>query len=211
MRTHNRLGPERHAACLSPAVVRLRFHPEGTPTGNRPHADALPPAGDAPKGGTCPDAPGAGARLNLLLSYAGWQADSWADRLPCLLEPLGVHAIRAASGRQASKVIEALPIHIAVVDLGLPLEDHAPLDENDEGGVRTLELLSRLTQPPPTVVVKRSRTHRDEAREMAAALRCGAFAVIDRPRDAFGFERMLEVLRRALVKFYQGRWPRATP
>lgn len=152
-----------------------------------------------------------GARLNLLLSYAGWQTDSWADRLPCLLEPLGVHAIRAASGRQASQVIQANPIHIAVVDLGLPLDNIESSEIVDEGGVRTLELLSRLTQPPPTVVVKRSRSHRDDAREMAAALRCGAFAVIDRPRDAFGIERMLEVLRRALVKFYQGRWPRATP
>jgi CheY-like chemotaxis protein len=147
-----------------------------------------------------------GGRLNLLLSYAGWASDSWADRLPVLLEPLGVRALRACSGRQASQVIAHSPVHIAVVDLGLPL-DELQSAVNAEGGPRLLELLARLRQPPPTVVVKAARTRRDESREIAAALRMGAFAVIDRPRDSGDLELMLEVLRRCLHRFYQGRWP----
>jgi CheY-like chemotaxis protein len=147
-----------------------------------------------------------GGRLNLLLSYAGWHPDSWVDRLPLLLEPLGIYSLRARTGREASQVIQKSPIHIAVVDLGLPL-DEMPGPAPEEAGPRLLELLARLAQPPPTVVVKRSRTHRDDSREIAAALRAGAFAVIDRPRDSRDLEILLEVLRRCLCRYYQGRWP----
>jgi len=166
-----------------------------------------PPEGtDAPP--TPPSNPS--CRLNLLLSYAGWHSDSWADRLPLLLEPMGVRSVRAATGQQATEVIRRIsPIHIAVVDLGLPLQEDPRLS-TEEGGPRVLDLLARLAQPPPTVVVKRSRTHRDDSREIAAALRSGAFAVIDRPRDSNDLELLLEVLRRCLRRYYHGRWPGLT-
>lgn len=151
----------------------------------------------------------AGQRLNLLLSYAGWQSNPWVDRLPCLLEPLGVSSVRARSGREAAEVIRSVPIHIAVVDLGLPLDTQTqdPDGEDREGGPRLLEMLARLSEPPPTVVVKPPRTHRDDRRDLSAALRLGAFAVVDRPRGDGDLELMLEVLRRCLSRFYQGRWP----
>jgi len=79
--------------------------------------------------------------------------------------------------------------------------------DSEEGGPRLLEILRRQPQPPPTVVVKSSRTHRDDCREISAALRAGAFAVVDRPRDVMDLEVMLEVMRRCLGRFYQGRWP----
>jgi DNA-binding response OmpR family regulator len=167
--------------------------------------------GDPAGGGRAPGSPGpaqTGGRLNLLLSYAGWQPDSWVERLPVLLEPMGIHSLRATTGKQASQVIQQAPIHIAVVDLGLPLDETSAGPSHEEAGPRLLELLARLSQPPPTVVVKRSRTHRDDSREMAAALRAGAFAVIDRPRDSRDLELLLEVLRRCLHRHYQGRWPR---
>ncbi|MBL9032933.1 MAG: hypothetical protein JNM80_14650 [Phycisphaerae bacterium] len=145
--------------------------------------------------GPCP-------RLNLLLSMGGWQQDPWIDRLPKLLEPIGIHSLRAESGRQASEMIRQYKIHIAVVDLGLPLDQSGA-----EAGPQVLELIRRLDQPPPTVVVKRSRSHRDDCREMAAALRAGAFAVIDRPRQQSDLEMLLEVLRRCLHRHYQNRWP----
>jgi CheY-like chemotaxis protein len=131
------------------------------------------------------------------------------DRLPRLLEPMGVISHRARSGREASGVISALPIHIAVVDLGLPLDVSKPEvePEFEEGGPRLLELLSRLSEPPPVVAVKRTRTHRADARDISDALRLGAFAVIDRPQCAADLDLMLEVLRRVLERHYEGRWP----
>lgn len=157
------------------------------------------------------DASEPGGRLNLLLSFGGWEPDPWIDRLPAMLEPMGVQSLQAGSGREAGELIERHPIHLAVVDLDLPLDaPAAPGGEGSSvarGGARLLEILRRLSQPPPTVVVKHRRTHRDDAREMAAALRAGAFAVIDRPREPRDLEVMLEVMRRCLARHYKGRWP----
>lgn len=183
-------------------MVNVRSHPSESGGGS---FGGCAEAGDSPTGG----------RLNLLLSYAGWQPESWVDRLPTLLEPMGVRSHRATNGRQATEVIRNLRIHIAVVDLGLPLESPMPRRSAappataaaEEGGTRLLEVLSRLAAPPPTVVVKRAVTRRDESREIAAALRAGAFAVVDRPRESGDVELLLEVLRRVLRRFYHDRWP----
>lgn len=151
-----------------------------------------------------------GSRLNLLLSYAGWRSDPWVERLPRLLEPMGITSHTAFSGREAGKLISQTRIHVAVVDLGLPLDEtqrDGDVSEFTEGGSRLLELLARLPEPPPVVAVKRSRTHRDDSRELAAALRHGAFAVVDRPHDQGGVNLMLEVLRRCLERHYRGCWP----
>lgn len=181
--------------------LSVRLHPGPPSAGNNPPGTAAPTPTPTP--------PHAG-RLNLLLSYAGWQPDPWVERLPPLLEPMGVQSLRATTGREAQDVIRTNPIHIAVVDLGLPLDSvdsEADAPELSEGGSRLLELLHRLDQPPPTVVVKRARSTRDDHRDMAAALRLGAFAVVDRPRDQHDLNLILEVLRRCLTRFYQGRWP----
>lgn len=165
----------------------------GTPNGN------LPSAGDTSCGG----------RLNLLLSYAGWEPEPWVERLPRLLEPMGIASLRAQSGREASQVLQTSRVHVAVVDLGLPLDRAAGPTDHD-GGTRLLELLARLKEPPPVVVIKQARTRRDESRELAAALKHGAFAAIDRPRGDHDLDVVLDVLRRVLARYYQGRWPGMT-
>jgi len=128
---------------------------------------------------------------------------------------MGIRSIRAGTGKEASAAIQSTTIHIAVVALGLPLDQSAPsaaepAPESTEAGPRLLQILSRLSQPPPTVVVKRARTLRDDRREIVAALRAGAFAVIDRPTEPGDVEMLLEVLRRCLRRHYQGRWPGLT-
>lgn len=150
-----------------------------------------------------------GGRLNLLLSYAGWEPEPWVDRLPRLLEPMGIASLRAQSGREASEVLQTSLVHVAVVDLGLPMDRAAGPSDHD-GGTRLLELLARLKEPPPVVVIKQARTRRDESRELAAALRLGAFAAIDRPRGDNDLDVVLDVLRRVLARYYQGRWPGMT-
>lgn len=151
-----------------------------------------------------------GGRLNLLLSAAGWQRDPWVNRLPRILEPIGVRSHVAASARSAQRVIESNPIHIAIVDLALPLDDGAE-PATDESGIALLDLLSRLAVPPPTVVIKRRRSARDDRREIAAALKAGAFAVVDRPNAQSDLEMLLDVLGRCLNRHYAGRWPNSQP
>jgi DNA-binding response OmpR family regulator len=153
-----------------------------------------------------------GARLNILVTDGGWRDESWAECLPRLLEPMGVHACRAGSGREATSVLRATRIHAAIVDLTLPLTDegakrhHAMQAQphTEEGGARLLELLARVEAPPPIVVVREPRFSRDDARDLFAALKHGVFAVVDRPVN---IELMLEVFRRLLVRHYHGQWP----
>lgn len=153
---------------------------------------------------------GGQGRLNLLLSAGGcieWRDQSWADALPRLLEPMGVQVWRVRSGREAAEVIKRTPVHIALVDLALPLDTCAPppgAAAAEEGGPRLLEILSRLASPPPTVVVKGGRSKREDARTLASALTAGAFAVLERPVH---IETALEVMRRILHRHYANRWP----
>lgn len=146
-------------------------------------------------------------RLNLLLSHADWQHDQWADRLEPLLTPMGIQAHRAPDARAASRLLDSTPIHLAIVDLSVPLEGSTPLAE---AGWKILELLaSAQADQAPTLVIRRRRSAREQIQEMNAALRLGAFAVLDRPKEPSDFELLLEVLRRALTRHYQGRWPTA--
>ena len=157
----------------------------------------------------------ANRRLNLMLSYGGWREDSWADHLPRLLEPMGVRSLRVNSASEAANLIRKEPVHIAVVDLCLPLEGRSSCDpdssascsEFEEGGDRILQLLNRLEEPPPTLVVKRRKSRREGVRETSSALRAGAFAVIERPVQ---LELVLETMRRVLRRHYAGRWPEST-
>lgn len=147
-----------------------------------------------------------GPRLNLLVSYGGWRPVPVVDQVVRLLEPLGICGYRAHSGEEAAELIEQQPIHIAVVDLDLPLR--TPTDDEASPprcGDRILELLRRLEAPPPTVVVRSPQpTARESARELGRALREGVFTVVDRPVQ---LETMLEILRRIVRRYYADHWP----
>ena len=142
------------------------------------------------------------SRLNLLLSYGRWQEGSVIDQLPRLLAPMGIHSVTVDSGEAAAEAIKALAIHIAMVDLAVPLRSSG---QSRAAGARLLELLRRLDQPPPTVVIRPPQpTARDSARLLSAALREGVFAVLDRP---LALEPILEVMRRILRRHYADVWP----
>lgn len=153
-----------------------------------------------------PNAP----RLNLLLTYGGWRERPAVEQLPRLLQPLGIRAMQADSGEEAAQLIQSTPVHIAVVDLEIPVQprsagtnERAPL--NSEGGLRILKLLRRLDPAPPTIVVRpRQATERERVRGLSHSLRDGAFAVLDRPLH---MEALLEVLRRVLNRHYENLWP----
>lgn len=142
-------------------------------------------------------------RLNLLLTYGGWNETAASRQLPTLLAPMGIQSIRAETGEDAVDVIRAQPVHIAVVDLEIPFHRHG--GSTEAAGSRILQLLRRLDPIPPTIVVRAPQpSQRDSSRGLSKSLRDGAFAVVDRP---FPMEMMLEILRRVLRRHYEGLWP----
>jgi CheY-like chemotaxis protein len=121
---------------------------------------------------------------------------------------MGISSLRVHSGEEAAEVIQCTPIHIAVVDLAIPLhrrDDSGHDKPETPGGSRILQLLRRLPKPPPTVVVRPPQSAaRESQRTLSDALREGAFAVLDRP---ISIETMLETMRRILRRCYADNWP----
>jgi DNA-binding response OmpR family regulator len=115
---------------------------------------------------------------------------------------MGIQTMEAQTAEEAEALIRTQPIHIAVVDLEIPLRASG---QRKPSGVRILQLLRRLESPPPTIVVRpRCATRREDARGLIDSLRDGAFAVLDRPMR---LESLLDTLRRALRRHYQDLWP----
>jgi len=149
--------------------------------------------------------PRGSSRLNLLLSYEGGRHSRTLDNLTRFLEPMDIRSITADTGEEAVRCLETNTIHIAVIDWRIPLSD----DDTPPGSVggRFLELLSRLDISPPTIVVRPPQpSTREHGRGLSAALRHGAFSVVDRPLQ---LETMLEVIRRILRRHYADHWPGA--
>ena len=176
----------------------------------------------------CPSGSGAGEatptnRLTMLVSTADWQSPGIAEQLPRLLQPMGIQCLAARSGEEAQNLIRSVRVHIAVIDLAIPL--HAPRRTDGSvdpaaqarldaarhaqaaAGARLLQLLRRLDSPPPTIVIRPPQPSlRDSARGLSDALREGAFAVLDRPLH---LEAMLEALRRIVARHYANAWGHA--
>jgi len=160
------------------------------------------PADHTAFGGAGGHGPGAGRRtplLNLLLTSGGWREDPWAVAVPQILGAHGVNVIQARSGVEASNVIRSVTVHIAIVDLALPL-DGSSIGSSEPAGVRVLQLLRRLDAPPPTVVVRPPQaTRREASRGLVDALLDGAFSVVDRPCHP---ETMLRIMQRIMDRHF---------
>lgn len=124
-------------------------------------------------------------------------------QLPSLLKPMGIRSLTADSGEEATNVIENNVIHIALVDLSLPLRTGCP--KGAPAGERILQLLRRLDSPPPTIVLRpHQANHRASARSLARSMQEGAFTVVDRPAR---LETLLDALQRVLRRYYRNEWP----
>ncbi len=181
-------------------------------------------------------------RLTMLVSGCDWRHAHVAEQLPRLLQPLGIQCVAARSSDETTQLLRTIRIHIAVVDLSIPLKSAPPRlaqelahelrDGNDpatglgagvgtgsvegammaqasgpEAGCRVLDLLRRLENPPPTIVIRPPQPSlRDSARTLTEALNAGAFAVLDRPVQ---LEAMLDALRRLVRRHYADHWPAA--
>jgi len=148
------------------------------------------------------------SRFNLLLTqdrpHTGEQ-HHWTHQLPRLLEPHGVEAFLASTGRDAIDLAERQPIHAAVVDLGTPVGDEQQPRQQSAEGLWLLELIRRLPNRPPVVLLRKPATSRTQAdRLLREALRLGVFTVMNKPVQ---LEQLLTVFQRLMDKRYQGAWP----
>ena len=142
-------------------------------------------------------------RLQLMLSYGGWEQENFAEQLPRLLGPMGIDCLRVGSADEVTSMLQVQPVHIAVIDVRIPIERNV----TEPAGARVLQLLRRLESPPPTVVVRpRQATIRGATRGLSNALREGAYAVMDGPVE---IEPMLDVLRRIVRRHYADHWSAA--
>jgi len=158
------------------------------------------------------------ARFNVLLTEdREHSAGHWTRQLPRLLQPQGVRAYVARTGREAVAMVNDLEIHAALIDLATPQDDptnpagsgsvsgggSSPVGEAQ--GLWVLEVLRRLPARPPIVMVNSRAIARIQAqRFLNDALRLGAFSVVNRPSD---IEDMLAVIRRLIDRQYEGTWP----
>lgn len=161
-----------------------------------------------------------GAKLNVLITEDRPHApEHWSTQLPRLLEPQGVAAYVARSGREAIEVAHRVRVHAAVVDWGTPIGEATPIGSANRseiadagrptGGTVTglwlLELFRRLPHHPPVVVVGGPViSQRQFDRLMRESLRLGVFSVVNKPVD---LEQMLTVFRRMIDRRYRGAWP----
>jgi DNA-binding NarL/FixJ family response regulator len=65
-------------------------------------------------------------RLTVLVSSAERPGHGVTEQLPRLLEPVGIRCLPARSGEEAQQVLQARRVHIAVIDLAIPLRAPRP-------------------------------------------------------------------------------------
>lgn len=143
-------------------------------------------------------------RFNVLLTRDREQnIEHWTQQLPRLMEPMGIEAYVATTGREALDLASEHPIHAALIDLATPADPAS--GKGSAGGIWLLEVLARRPQRPPIVVVNtRTYTPGSAQRYLSQALRLGAFTVIDQPSE---LNQLLAVIRRILERKYAGQWP----
>lgn len=145
------------------------------------------------------DAPGREPRFNVLLTRdRDREAEHWTSQLPRLMQPLGVHAFVAHTGREALDLIGSHTIHAALIDIATP-----PQTGGQPDGLWLLQVLTRRPNRPPIVVVNHRYAQRRAERLLNEALRLGAFTVINQPQ----VEPVLRIIARLVQREYQNAWP----
>ena len=179
-----------------------------------PNSDSVLPDGKAHDPAHALDQAHAPARrLNLLLSYGGWREDAFSSVLPPILAPRGIDCFTARSADEVSSFIRAATVHIAVIDLGIPMHQPSPTAVADgvsrtvAGGARVLQLLRRLEQPPALILVRPPQADPTEsARTLREALHEGVFTVVDDPTGPHGMEHLLRALKSCVDRHFANHW-----
>jgi CheY-like chemotaxis protein len=116
----------------------------------------------------------------------------WHQTVRGVLEPQGVHTIVARSGREALRLIESQPIHVAVLDAQMP----------QLGGLQVVKLMREMmkSDAPASILLADQLTNH----LLREALGLHVFTVLNKPVD---FNQLLDALARVLKRYHESRWP----
>ncbi len=126
-------------------------------------------------------------RFTVLLAN---EQEEWHQTVRGLLEPQGVQTISARNGREALRVIESKPVHVAVLDAQMP----------QLGGLQVVKLMRELENAPPAILLANELN----SYLLREALGMHVFSVLSKPVD---FNVLLDALARVLRRYHQSRWP----
>jgi len=126
-------------------------------------------------------------RLTVLLAN---EQESWHQTIRGLLEPQGVQTLSARSGREALRMIESQPVHVAVLDQQMP----------QLGGMQVIKLMREMHKAPPAILLANQLTNH----LLHEALGMHVFTVLAKPVD---FNLLLDSLARILRRYHESRWP----
>jgi CheY-like chemotaxis protein len=130
-------------------------------------------------------------RFTVLLAN---EQEGWHQTVRALLEPQGVETLSARNGHEALQMIDAKPIHAAVLDMQMP----------QLGGMQVVRLMREMrpTGAPPAILLARDLT----SHLLREALGMHVFSVLSKPVD---FNVLLDTLARVLKRYHESRWPEA--
>ena len=131
-----------------------------------------------------------GATQNRLTVLLANEQESWHQTVRGLLEPQGVQALSARSGREALHLIESQPVHVAVLDQQMP----------QLGGLQVIKLMREMHKAPPAILLANQLTNH----LLHEALGMHVFSVLSKPVD---LNVLLDALARVMKRHYEGRWP----
>ena len=131
-------------------------------------------------------------RLTVLLAN---EQEGWHQTVRGLLEPQGVTTVTARNGREAIAVMEAQPIHLAVLDAQMP----------GLGGLQVVKLMREMEKSdhrklPPAILVADDLS----SALLREALGMHVFSVLSKPVD---FNLLLDAMARVMRRHYESRWP----
>jgi DNA-binding NtrC family response regulator len=127
------------------------------------------------------------SRFTVLLAN---EQEGWHQTVRGLLEPQGVQTLSARNGREALRLIEKEPIHVAVLDQQMP----------QLGGLQVVKLMREMQKAPPAILLANELTHH----LLREALGMHVFSVLSKPVD---FNALLDTLARVLRRYHESRWP----
>lgn len=129
-------------------------------------------------------------RLTVLLAN---EQEGWHQTITRLLQPQGVQTLSAHSGREALRLMECTPVHVAVLDQQMP----------QLGGLQVIRMMREMNNAPPAILLANDMS----STLLREALGMHVFSVLGKPVD---FNVLLDVLARVLRRHYESRWPGTT-